>query len=158
MVLGTRGHLWDQDLLMLQERCCCAVLLLLGRVVRDTSLPAELQRAGLVLSVIFQLASFLGLLDCLFPAPLPLRGLGWPVTLLTSYAGRQGRQPGDRQLHDAATSPSVTRLSRSAVTSGTCQQLASQACDPCVQSSAHGSTDPWGKREPPCFSHRSRTV
>lgn len=94
LVHGTRAHLRDQDLLMLQEHCLCAILLLLGRVVRDTSLPAELQRAGLVLAVIFQLASLLGLLACLFPAPSPSRGLGWPVILLSSHAGCQGHRPG----------------------------------------------------------------
>ena len=93
---------------MLQEHCLCATLLLLGHVVRDTSVPAELQRAGLVLAVILQLASLLGLLACLFPAPSASCGLGWPVTLLTSYAGCQGHRPGDRQLRDAAASPSST--------------------------------------------------
>lgn len=78
LVQGTRAHLWNQDLLMLQEHCHCAVLLLLGHVVRDTSLPAELQGAGLVLAVTLQLASLPGLSACLFPAPSPSCGLGWP--------------------------------------------------------------------------------
>lgn len=70
---GTRAHSGDQDLLMLQQHCLCETLLLLGHVVRDMSLPAELQRAGLALAVLSQLAALLGL-ACLQHCCLPV---GW---------------------------------------------------------------------------------
>lgn len=58
----------------------------------------------------------------------------------------------------ARASPHRTLLSRSTVTSGTCQLLASQTCDPHVQCGACDLTDPLGQQEPPRFSQRSCTV